>query len=859
MDKMRCHTLFKKFVFVAFGFAVGMCLYEVQFRLFGLLGEDCASIALHRKSGIRMETKNFGPRHGNYISPPSNIYLGMMSAGKYVTSRAQRALDTWLQKGGWKVEIFADASASLLTIPTGLDANIVTLEGVDDTAYPPQKKCFMLVKHMYDQHINNYEWFLRVDDDVYIDYPRLTTVLNTINSSLPVFFGSPGFGMDNDDGMEKGMVYLMGGPGMIFSRGLLKLLRAKLSYCVRHMFSHHEDVEIGRCVWKQIKEAIIPVAWEGKELFYQQYDSKNLVTNVVMNELRQKDISRMATYHAIKNGPLMQSLHKHVLENHIQTMVRRSSKLQYDIDAMKSVLQIGKETDLTPKTADTDLAVIMGFDDGKPECTSCKTWPNTVSWRPMYPTVYRFTSKLPWTFWDKYYRHQSDPVVPMRGHSNREQGALKKYLSEIEDQLIKIACPNFPLNGKKFSHGYLQAAHNGFHVVTTHHGENCGYCNCHTHAQISYGVTLLEEVNTTIDGYVNSTLYVKRQDSFGGIFGAGQEKRWKPVNVEEINKSRFKHEAIQKAPDKPLGVESAKIVFVIPLQGRYNTLERFMSSYEKNFLIPQQSGTMGDPLSDNVQLVIVIFESVSGDDLGINRATALLIKSYQKQYGTDLLRYHVVSDSDRKFSRGAGLQLGSLVAGADDIIFFMDIDMIVTPQLAAQCRRNAEKHQTAWYPIPYSQYDPDRLCYNGGLARSADEASMLRAANPAVDASHGRTRVRELIKQRPLDLGEDLGFWRDFGYGIACFYKSDFLKAGGFDLTIEGWGEEDIRLYLSFLRSGLDVFRSKQADLIHIFHSKFCDPALTGEQARACQRTRASHFASQTCLAKTFFSRNHMR
>lgn len=73
------------------------------------------------------------------------------------------------------------------------------------------------------------------------------------------------------------MVYLMGGPGMIFSRGLLKLLRSKLSYCIRHMFSPHEDIEIGRCVWKQMKDVIIPVAWEGKELFYQQYDSVSYI------------------------------------------------------------------------------------------------------------------------------------------------------------------------------------------------------------------------------------------------------------------------------------------------------------------------------------------------------------------------------------------------------------------------------------------------------------------------------------------------------------------------------------------------------------------------------------------------------
>jgi len=54
------------------------------------------------------------------------LILGMMSAGKFVSTRVQRALDTWLQKGGWKIEVFADAKPSLMQVPSGVDAKIVT-------------------------------------------------------------------------------------------------------------------------------------------------------------------------------------------------------------------------------------------------------------------------------------------------------------------------------------------------------------------------------------------------------------------------------------------------------------------------------------------------------------------------------------------------------------------------------------------------------------------------------------------------------------------------------------------------------------------------------------------------------------
>uniref|UniRef100_H2ZJ83 Hexosyltransferase n=1 Tax=Ciona savignyi TaxID=51511 RepID=H2ZJ83_CIOSA len=242
----------------------------------------------------------------------------------------------------------------------------------------------------------------------------------------------------------------------------------------------------------------------------------------------------------------------------------------------------------------------------------------------------------------------------------------------------------------------------------------------------------------------------------------------------------------------------------------------------------------------------------------MNRASAYLLRSYQEEFGSSKIRYHIADTGKRQFSRGAGLQLGALAAGINDIIFFMDIDMVVTPNLVAQCRRNAVRGKKAWYPIPYSQYDPDRQCFDGSLARSVDERSILNVADPAGDSSLGRNGARETIRQTPLNLEEDRGFWRDFGYGIACFYKTDFIASGGFDLTIEGWGEEDVRLYKSILASGVDVFRAKQSDLVHIYHTKFCDPTLVGAQAKSCSQTRASHYASQTCLAKTYFHRHKL-
>lgn len=44
------------------------------------------------------------------------------------------------------------------------------------------------------------------------------------------------------------------------------------------------------------------------------------------------------------------------------------------------------------------------------------------------------------------------------------------------------------------------------------------------------------------------------------------------------------------------------------------------------------------------------------------------------------------------------------------------------------------------------------------------------------------------------------GFWREYGFGMTCQYRDDYLRVGGFDLNIEGWGSEDLVLYQRYLQ-----------------------------------------------------------
>lgn len=71
-------------------------------------------------------------------------------------------------------------------VRTGLP--VVALKDVDDR-YPPQKKSFRMLYYMYEHYINHFEWFVRADDDVYINTRKLERFLRSIDSTKPQFIG----------------------------------------------------------------------------------------------------------------------------------------------------------------------------------------------------------------------------------------------------------------------------------------------------------------------------------------------------------------------------------------------------------------------------------------------------------------------------------------------------------------------------------------------------------------------------------------------------------------------------------------------------------------------------------------------
>lgn len=140
--------------------------------------EEDGGAAGPRKGG-RPGSSHNGSGDGGAAAPTSGpgdfLYVGVMTAQKYLGSRALAAQRTWARFIPGRVEFFSSQqppSAALGQPPPPLP--VIALPGVDDS-YPPQKKSFMMIKYMHDHYLDKYEWFMRADDDVYIkgDLPVL--------------------------------------------------------------------------------------------------------------------------------------------------------------------------------------------------------------------------------------------------------------------------------------------------------------------------------------------------------------------------------------------------------------------------------------------------------------------------------------------------------------------------------------------------------------------------------------------------------------------------------------------------------------------------------------------------------------
>lgn len=232
----------KRLLKIFLGILIGITLSQLL-TMSKLLKDLCGGVGVGGVSDEQQQqTFIKQPQHPS--SNKSLLFVGVMTAGKYLNTRAKAVYDTWGRDVPGKIVFFSSEYSYSHQVP------LVPLIGVDDS-YPPQKKSFMMLKYMYDNYLDQYEWFLRADDDVYIRTDRLEELLRSVDSKKAWFIGQTGRGNSEEFGLlslDNDENFCMGGPGVILSRETLRRMAPYVEDCLTNLYTTHEDVELGRCV-----------------------------------------------------------------------------------------------------------------------------------------------------------------------------------------------------------------------------------------------------------------------------------------------------------------------------------------------------------------------------------------------------------------------------------------------------------------------------------------------------------------------------------------------------------------------------------------------------------------------------------
>ncbi|EDO41813.1 predicted protein [Nematostella vectensis] len=238
------------------------------------------------------------------------------------------------------------------------------------------------------------------------------------------------------------------------------------------------------------------------------------------------------------------------------------------------------------------------------------------------------------------------------------------------------------------------------------------------------------------------------------------------------------------------------INLIVPLSGRIERFQQFIDLFI-DVCIKRDK---------HVYLTVVLYGE---KDFKIIRR---ILKDLEDSY--NFRKYQLIM-RNKQFSRGRALHDGVIYwkgKNPNVLMFFCDVDVTFDEHFLRRCRSYTEPSKQVYYPMVFSLYNP-RNVYEDGMIPSPQEQ---------------------------LNIGNQYGYWRIYGYGMTCQYRSDYLRVGGFDLSIRGWGSEDHKLHRMYVaKPEIRIIRAPDRSLFHHYHEKHCDPSLKWEQYRSCLGSKA--------------------
>lgn len=313
-----------------------------------------------------------------------------------------------------------------------------------------------------------------------------------------------------------------------------------------------------------------------------------------------------------------------------------------------------------------------------------------------------------------------------------------------------------------------------------------------------------------------------------------------------------------------------KIVFVLSLAGRFQTFLRFLANYEQTCVMHPELRT---------ELLVVVFRDKDTDLLPY----FMEIEKLRRKYPSAGLNHLTLNGN---FSRGMALNNAthSAYIEPNDIIFFIDVDITFTRTTIERIRLNTILKRQVYLPIVFSEYKPH--------------------GSPSTFATQSEAPVQQyFIDVENTNLNNDIGYFRQFGYGICAIFKADIMHPAinGFNTDIAGWGLEDVKFLEQIIKLNVNasqtlkkevigrneapvaakndqpfdttqhvastaatpasvpplslaIFRAPDPSLVHVYHEISCDKNLSESQYLMCLGTKASTLGSYKYIESIFMN-----
>ncbi|XP_060664643.1 chondroitin sulfate synthase 1 [Drosophila nasuta] len=809
---MLQHTMTKRktLIMACFGIVLGLCIGTVLKNYSAL---EIVKRCNMRPSNLKTPNEIIGLNDDDTIqnSQRNLVFVGVMTAKNFIEGRARAVYDTWGKEVPGRIAFFSSEGSYSDELP------VVGLKNVDDR-YPPQKKSFMMLYYMYEHYIDRFEWFIRADDDVYMEPDKLERFLRSIDSSKPQFIGQAGKGNSEEFGLlslEFDENFCMGGPGVILSSETLRRVAPHIPTCLKNLYSTHEDVEVGRCVQKF---AGIPCTWNYEMQYILRHNSSG--RNAYTGKLKRKEIHNAITLHPIKQAPLMYRLHSYIQGLKAEELRQESLLLHRDIKRMAKYLDVPDES--TYMLPSISPAAVPEADNGKRHFEDHNILGISPELNKFVPDS--TADLLDWSFIARslYSAGSANP-------KQKIESAMREGLEDVITEVMENINYYSRQRGRVIEFRELLY---GYHRLDALHGQD-----------LILDLLLIYKKyrGKKMTVPVRRHLYVQR--AFTGIFVKEQDEDFYNVTLQQSLLGSLWQNGVARLSShftmasNLLSPLPDKIVFVLPIAGRLATFDRFLQTYERVCI----------DASQHCDLLVVIF----GQPQELTAHLQLL---------ADLRSRHIYNQINyiqrsEQFSRGVALDIAarSSYIQQQDIILFIDVDMVFNVVTLQRVRLHTQRGRQVYLPIVFSQYD--------GKRRNVERSESSETTPPIDDES---------------------GYFRQFGFGICAIYKSDILDEdiNGFDKDITGWGLEDVKFLEKIVRVGtrqrgflvntaevpldyneaaeqwrrLTVFRAPDPTLVHIYHDISCDVQLDAPQYNMCLGTKANSLGSTRLMEQLFFN-----